>query len=278
MKEILTRFPINAPHIIESDDLFTFSPSDYSIFKFGRTDIAEQFSKELLHYFLNHFRRKFHSKDLIIFPSPYSSIPTASYYIANFFFEHLKKNIGNHDYSSCRFGKVARCHTYTIDYGSLTFSERFDLIKEGTYRFETLPDSKCLLVFIDDISITGAHQLVLEQLLEDYKIENEVVFLYYAKLFNNQIPPEIENTLNYFKIKSIDDLIVLCHHPAFKLTTRFVKFILSITNIELTVFIAELKRHELRSLLKDIADAAESNSYHLISNYQENYNILCELD
>ena len=75
--------------------------------------------------------------------------------------------------------------------------ERFNLIKNDTYELLNIPAVEDICIFIDDISITGTHQRVVEKLLKDNFIETKSLFLYYAKLSNSAICPSFENHLNY---------------------------------------------------------------------------------
>jgi hypothetical protein len=125
------------------------------------------------------------------------------------------------------FGKIERCQTYTEDYGALGAEERFNLIKNDTYKLITIPSKDDLCIFIDDISITGTHQRVVEQLLESEGINANSFFLYFAKLSNIEVSPSFENYLNYSFINDFSNLLELITSDDYCITTRTTKFILS---------------------------------------------------
>ncbi len=65
-------------------DAFTFDPAEYSRFKFGDGHIAETYGESLANGFLQHHAGELMAsgKQLVILPSPYFAIPTASYAMA----------------------------------------------------------------------------------------------------------------------------------------------------------------------------------------------------
>jgi len=98
-------------------------------------------------------------------------------------------NNENIQHISFDFCNTIRCQTYTEDYGALSAEERFNLIKNDTYKLITVPAKDDLCIFIDDISITGTHQRVVEDLLDSSGIETNSFFLYFAKLSNSDVCP-----------------------------------------------------------------------------------------
>ena len=60
-----------------------FSESEYSRFKFGDSAIARKFAEELFEGFIaEHMDLILAHEDIVILPSPYHSIPTASNYLS----------------------------------------------------------------------------------------------------------------------------------------------------------------------------------------------------
>uniref|UniRef100_UPI0025D4B6F3 phosphoribosyltransferase family protein n=1 Tax=uncultured Chryseobacterium sp. TaxID=259322 RepID=UPI0025D4B6F3 len=69
-------------HHILSGDEFTFSPEEYSYFKYGDTSYAEKFAKELFDGFIASHKELLETeKEIILLPSPYMAIPTASNFL-----------------------------------------------------------------------------------------------------------------------------------------------------------------------------------------------------
>ena len=249
-----------------------FDKEGFSEFKYGNTNISKSMAIELFEYFKCKFRDNELPKDIIIYSSPYDKIPTSSLFLSRYFYELLDNDLINHNIS---LKKIDRINTYAEDYGLMTAKERLALITNDTYSLIENPNKNALLIFIDDISITGTHQIVIENLIENLNIKNNIVFLYYAKLLDRS-NPKIESYLNSFKIKSCDDLIYLMSLSCFKFTTRAIKFILSLNCKDISVFINSFNNTNLY-LLDELIKLALSNKYHEIECYKSNLNQLIYL-
>lgn len=259
--------------ILDKDTL-PFSVEDYSKFKYGNTEIANAFGRELAFYFFycdyfsNLIKNNCH---IIVYSSPYSYIPTASLFLTNSFIKELRELLLRNGYSDIkvRFGKINRCNTYSEDYGSMSASERLNLISKDTYELYDLPLNRELCIFIDDISITGTHQFVVEKLCDTHAIDNDCIFLYYAKLHNTQIPPTFENILNFSYVNSIDKLADVILSDNFQLTTRTAKRILQFDDIDFVDFIRKISITK-PSFAGELYHSALENKYHLVDAYIKN--------
>jgi hypothetical protein len=266
--------PRYAVHSITNETKFSFSSIAYSKFKFGDYSVAKKFGAELFDYFLAsrvHFFEK-NPKKIIVYSSPYSQVPTSSYYLAAEFFELLKEHLyfQSDEEVELKFGKINRCQTYTEDYGAMDSQQRYNLIKNDTYSFSDVPDDKSFCIFIDDISITGSHQLVVENMLSSYKCFNSCIFLYYAKLDNLDIPASVENELNFCYVNSIENLLDVFLDDSFRFTTRVIKNVLSRNNIEFNFFFETLLRKKRVELISEFYFLALSNKYESIDIYKDN--------
>jgi hypothetical protein len=77
-------------HHIHSADEFTFSPAEYSYFKYGDKSYAEKFAKELFEGFISENEDLLDTdKEIVVLPSPYMAIPTASNFLCFYFKKHL---------------------------------------------------------------------------------------------------------------------------------------------------------------------------------------------
>ena len=73
-------------HKINQKDNCPFNETEYSNFKFGDTFYAEKFASALFNGFINKYEDSVLSKsEIILLPSPYYSIPTASNFHSLFF-------------------------------------------------------------------------------------------------------------------------------------------------------------------------------------------------
>lgn len=279
---ITTQYSYTLPrysvHSIKDMDILPFSSEEYSRFKFGDFSIAEKYGIELFEYFKTFHLRKFDEipSSIIVYSSPYSTIPTSSYYMTQVFVKSLENFIQSkyNQNIKLKFGKIKRCQTYTEDYGAMTAIQRYDLIKNDTYIFADVPDTKSLCVFIDDVSITGSHQFVIENMMTKNKHTNKSIFLYYAKLDNSKIPASFENVINFAYVNSIDKLLNIIISENFKITTRTIKFILSMSDLDLDYLIKTLVSKNQSDLLINIHKVAIENGYNDIDLYKNNLNIL----
>jgi len=254
-------------HKIESELKSPFDEEKYSQFKFGDTAVAKEFAKELFQGFISEFKDELlEQEEIILFPSPYHSIPTASNFLCFYFKEQLNYFLFENGKSACLEGKIHRKQTYVEDYGNMSYEERINLIANDTYYIDkSFVDGKFCL-FLDDIKITGSHENTVDRILKHYDVNGEFIFVYFAELMNKNIHPKIENHYNYFKVKTTEDLIEVINGKDFHFNTRITKYILLMQDSDFeTIYnnISEAKRNEILSL-------AISNNYHLVEEYKQN--------
>lgn len=259
---------------ITDSTVFPFNPESYSWFKFGDTEYAEKFAIELFAEFVEIYRDLILKQEqIIILPSPYLSIPTASNYLCYFFKKQLNLFLAEHDKKACLESKIYRNQTYVVDYGNLNFEERVKLISNDTYYIDkNIIDGK-FCIFVDDIKITGSHELTVNKILNQYNVTGNYVFVYYAELLNKQIHPNIENFYNYYAVNNIKAVVKVMKRKSFKFNTRIVKYILNL-NIDDFEF---LVKNTPKKQISEIFHLAISNNYHQIEDYKRNINILKEL-
>lgn len=251
-----------------------FSESEYSKFKFGDSSLAKKFADELFEGFISQHKDLILShNDIVILPSPYHSIPTASNYLSFHFKTRMNTFLYEHQKKALVESKIYRNQTYTTDYGNLDYSERVRLIANDTYYIDRNFINGKLCLFMDDIKITGSHEHIVKKILSQYNVEGEFVFMYYAELLNKEIHPNIENYYNYFYVKDVDSLSKIINASAFVFNTRTVKYILKLERNEL---IKLMKKVEI-SLFDQLFHLAISNNYHTIADYQENLSYINQI-
>ncbi len=264
----------NSLHVINDINAIPFSSEEYSKFKFGSYSLAKKFGIDLFEYFKAfHFDKLVcdHRK-IIVYSSPYMQIPTSSYYLTHTFYTAFKQYLAAKRIETIQieFGKIERCQTYTEDYGALTAEERFNLIKNDTYKLITIPAKDDLCIFIDDISITGTHQRVVEHLLASSGIETNSFFLYFAKLSNSDVCPSFENFLNYQFINDFTKLFELITSDDYRITTRTTKYILCQKNEDLNKLITFLIKNEKFAIWSELITMSYANEYNKIELYKQN--------
>ena len=258
-------------HKINSADNLGFNPTKYSKFKYGDDTIAREFGNALAEGFIENYLSKTPIlEQIVVISSPYAFIPTATFGMKNYFVFRLNRWLVENSLSVVQETKVTRSITYKEDYGELDEAQRLSLIGNDTFQIdkEFLRDK--VLIFLDDIRITGSHERMITKMLREYHLENETHLLYFAELINRNIHPNIENFLNYYHVKSIFDLDNIIKNERFSINTRIVKYIL---NSEPDVFKIFIQNHS-DSFLELLYNMAIGNSYLTIEAYQENLNLL----
>lgn len=254
-------------HKITDPDLPGFEAAEYSRFKFGDNAIACKYGLELADAYVKEFEEELtEDADILIVPSPFHAIPTASYHMTAQFVAALDLIRFKHGKKALQFAKISRNMTYTEDYGEMNFEERVKLISSTTYSFDPAQFEGKKVILTDDIRITGSHELVIRRLLESSGVTGNFRFVYFAELMNDSVSPTYENILNYFEIKTVSDLISVFNSPTFVFNTRVVKFILKSEKNHFLKLTENSSSEKLRELVK----LAISNNYHLMKAYEQN--------
>jgi hypothetical protein len=254
-------------HKIDNQYSCPFSALEYSRFKFGDISYAEKFAAELFDGFIAQHKDLILShEDIILLPSPYHSIPTASNFLCFFFKKYLNRFLFRNGSPACKEGKIHRKQTYVEDYGNMDYEQRVGLIANDTYYLDRDFIAGKLCIFLDDIKITGSHEHTVSKILQQYEVDGKFIFLYFAELINTSIHPCIENYYNYFDVKSVRDIIRIVNSASFRFNTRVVKYILLMNDHDFTQVMRNINRAKRNELL----DMAISNNYHQITDYRNN--------
>ena len=258
-------------HKILNENQCPFDENEYSWFKFGDKQYAEKFAAELFDGFIEKYSDLLLSKnEIVILPSPYLSIPTASNFLCYYFKKCLNSFLFNNNRKASIESKIYRNQTYVTDYGNLSFDERVKLIANDTYYIDRNFINDKLCIFVDDIKITGSHEHTVNKILDQYNVNGDFVFVYFAELINKEIHPKIENHYNYFAVKSVNDIVDVINRINFQYNTRIIKYILNLDEEQFTFLTNNIsieKRNELFHL-------AISNNYHQIIEYQDNIEMI----
>lgn len=262
---------VYALHNIVDDAHFPFDPAAYSRFKFGDGAAAEAFGAALAAGFIATYGNTFSENDqLVVLPSPYTSIPTASYHMTVAFTKVLNRYLCMNGYNPAESTKIHRFKTYSIDYGELDMESRKALIINDKYHLDKDFLSGKILIFTDDIRITGSHELIIRNLLQRYELSNTAYFLYYAQLQNNSIHPNIENKLNYYSVHSLRSLEAVLSAPSFRFNTRVVKYLLNAPAEEYEPLLIR----QTPAFLQELADCCIGNNYYQMEEYRKNATFL----
>lgn len=261
------------PHRINKKDELGFDPTQYSKFKFGCKEIARKYGYELADELIGKMRDgyiTFSNDQVVVCSSPYCFIPTATYAMKDYFVQRFNEYLVSKGKPVVQETKIHRTITYKEDYGGLSADDRMKLIGNDGFQIDTNFVKGKTILFLDDIRITGSHERVIQRMYDQYQMDNESYFLYYAMLNNNDIHPAIENELNYAYVKSLLHLDKIIKNEDFLLNTRTVKYMLNAPHDEFVHFI----NYQRQSLVNTVYHSAIGNSYHLIEDYSKNLNYL----
>lgn len=253
---------------------FDFAAEKYSKFKFGSTNIAREFGHTLADQFINQlFKYSYTGKPIVVLPSAYSHIPTASYFMSIHFIDKLNLFLYENDYSPVETGKISRSVTYREDYGDMNAEERYNLIKGDKFHIDEELLKNKILIFLDDIKITGTHERIIIKMLDDYDIHNHCYMLYYAELTDPAICPKTENYLNHFFVKEISDLQSIINQDDFEFNTRIIKYILNSDHKACRLFLEK----QSKSFITELYYKALGNEYYKFPEYTTNLLVIKEL-
>lgn len=259
-------------HKITSSETFTFSPQDYSKFKFGSKTISREFGTELAKSFCLNVL-PYLEGPLVVLSSPYCFIPTATNAMKDYFIRTLNECLVENNRAVVEETKIHRTITYKEDYGALSEEQRFKLIQNDGFHIDKEFIKGKTLLLLDDVKITGSHEKVIERMLDSYELTNDRVYIYFGEKTNPDLNPNVENIINYAYVKSLLDLDKIIKNDEFILNTRIVKYILCYEPIAFKEFI----QYQKIELLKSIYHLAIGNSYYTIPDYLNNLNYIKQL-
>ncbi|WP_295772022.1 phosphoribosyltransferase family protein [uncultured Mucilaginibacter sp.] len=261
-------------HKIHSSTNFGFDAADYSRFKYGDDAVAARYGTALADGFIQEVLSKNPpTQQLVVISSPYSFIPTATFALKNHFVFRLNRWLAQNGIPVVQEAKVHRTITYKEDYGALDAEQRMSLISNDSFHIDAGFLTGKALIFLDDIKITGSHERMISKMIREYDLRNETYMLYFAELVNMDIPPTIENYLNYHEVKTIFDLDRVINGGHFIVNTRIVKYILNYEHKDFCIFI----EYQSKGFINQLYDMALGNGYHTMDNYSINLNYLRNL-
>jgi hypothetical protein len=251
---------------ITDSSTYGFSPEEYSKFKYGSKNLAKKFGYFLAEKFINQYGSALKGKQLVVIPSAFSHIQTASHLMETFFVDKLNYHLFKMGEPPVEQTKIYRTVTYREDYGEMTAEERYNLIKGDKFHIDKSFLQNKVLIFIDDIKITGTHERIIMNMLDEFGINNHCYMLYFAELSDPGINPKIENYLNQHYVKNLNDLDQVIKNETFVFNTRVVKFILNSDHIECISFLNK----QTPEFITEMFYLAVGNHYGQFSDYLQN--------
>lgn len=261
-------------HTIRSADSLPFSAALYSKFKYGSKDVARRFGKDLGNHVISKgVFEKITDREIMVIPSPYYFVPTATFALKDYFIATINPYITRElRMSPVQETKVWRKPAYVTDYGDMSQEDRKKAIgSESFYLDRELLKGKHVL-FMDDIRITGAHEERMLEMIERLQLKDicSMDFLYYAVLGNSTADPRLEGYLNLFSMKSLLDLDKIIKNDSFLFNTRNIKFILASPPDECKNFLD----YQSKTFVETLYHYALGNGYHMSEEFEVNFKTL----
>lgn len=259
---------IHAVHMITNDKQFSFDPKDYSQLKFGNDAIAKKFGNELARSFFEKNAPMLLAEDCVVISSPYNHLQNAASLITKHFVDALNVLLVNYDGHNVETSIIHRKVTYTADYGFLSKSDRKKLISNDEFYLNTSFLQHKVLLFIDDVRITGTHEDILVDIMKKQNINNRSYFLYYAMVDTARtISPTVEANINFSDMNTVDDFIKLANSDNYSIVVRSAKFLLGLSLEEMAYAILHINK----KVLDAIYHGCLGEGYYRIPKYQTNF-------
>lgn len=263
----MSKHIFSACPIYDREDI-PFDPKDYSKFKHGSKTVAREFGKILAkRFWVQVLRHDPPDKPIVVYPSPYNFVPTAAFVLKDYFVRYLNEHLTNAGYPPVKEGKIYRNASYIQDYGAMNEIDRDNALVDDPFHIDPVFAEGKILLFLDDIKITGSHERRIDRMVADYKLDNKCYYLYYASVEDPSIEPSFENELNYAAIHSLIDVSKIIRNEEFGFNTRVVKFILKVDHEEFKTFTS----YQSDTFLDNLIHWAVGNSYHLTPEYKQNF-------
>lgn len=173
-----TRVSVHKFHGMED---LGFSPDEYSLLKFGDDDTARRFGYQLAELFFELHADVLLTNQAVVIPSPYNHVMNAASILARHMVDRLNDLLVHANGTAVEWSTVHRKVSYTNDYGTLSADIRKALLDNDQFFFNKEFIQGKVLIFVDDVLITGTHEQKLQQIMTDAHVYNRSFFLYYGK-------------------------------------------------------------------------------------------------
>lgn len=245
MPDKYTRFAV---HNFSALETAKFSPKEYSRLKFGCDTAARNLGHELATEFFAAHSDKLLANRCVVISSPYNHVPNAATVMTMHFIDRLNELLVFARGEHVEYSVIHRKVSYTNDYGFLSKEKRRGLIDNDSFYLNRDFIEGKLLIFVDDVRITGTHEDKLVEILGRDGVDNEAMFLYYANYHGNQ--PDIEGKLNFSGMTGLDYYLEMSKEQDHHVIIRPIKFILG------------QKADVLKDALPKLADHIVIKMYH----------------
>lgn len=244
----------------------TFDPKDYSRLKFGSNDVAKSFGSQLADTFFTTHAQTLLANRIVVIPSPYNHVKNAATIMTEHFVDCLNEKMVQSNGTHIETSIIHRKVSYTNDYGFLTQAQRKGLIDNDQFYMNHDFLHGKLLIFIDDVRITGTHEDKLVEILDRDRVENDAMFLYFAEYFG--IKADIEAAINFAGMSDYKDFIEIAKAPGHQMIVRPIKYLLDMSPHHLVKVYETLTDDQLNKFYYGCL----AEGYYKIPKYQNNFN------
>lgn len=260
-----TQFAAHQFHNLEDAP---FDPVEYSKLKFGSVKVARLFGRELADAFFAKHSDAIIANPCVVIPSPYNHVKNAATLLTEAFIDRLNDLSVNASGRHVETSIIHRKVSYIQDYGFLSKAKRKGLIDNDSFYLNTDFYKDKILIFIDDVIITGTHEDKLKEILADNDIQNETFFLYYGHYIGND--PADESRINFAAIKSIEDYLELSDEEGHQIIVRPLKYLLGQNYGDLYRLLNGISLNKLYN----IYHGCIGEGYYKLPDYQTNFGLI----
>lgn len=254
--------------ILIDDNMAKLNAHYYSRFKHGSKSMARFMGQQLAKVVSPSLKP---DSSIIVYPAPYNNVPTASSALKDYLLSSLARTFIDKNIT-VKQDKVHRLYSYDNDYGLMSKEERRLAISSDIFFInKDFIKEDDILVFVDDIRITGSHEERIKEVLEREGINNQVLFIYMFTYVGKE--PTIEHILNHESVKNLVDINNIIRNDEFIFNTRVIKYILKANQYEFVNFI----QYQSDSFKETLYNLSILNDYHKNEKYLHNFSYLDQL-
>lgn len=247
-----------------------FDAKHYSRFKFGDDTYAREYGEQLAAAIYTRHKAQLIAKGAVVIPSPYNYVPNAATTMCKHFVRKLNHFLVGANGQHVDYSIIHRKVSYINDYGYLDAATRKSLIDNDEFYFVKEYYKDRIIIFIDDVCISGTHERKLIELMAEADVNNTTIFGYYGTYSGED--PTIESRINFAAIRNSRDFIELVREcKDYNIIVRPLKYILE--------HFTEADIHDLFAVLtpsqqRDVYAGCLGEGYYKIPKYQKNFNLL----
>lgn len=261
-----------AVHTFDNINSIPFQPEEYSRMKFGSNIIAKKYGHELADKFFATHTETLLTNRCVVIPSPYNHVRNAASMMTDHFVDRLNALLVNANGEHVETSLIHRKVSYTNDYGFLSKEKRKSLIDNDQFYLNRKFLKGKVLIFVDDVRITGTHEEKLVEVLGNERLFNDAFFLYYGDYINREVGCDIEGAINFAGMTSLADYLELSKEPGHQLIVRPIKFLLSQDEAVLTKLIDVLPN----TFVQEMYHACLGEGYYRIPQYQNSFQLFAD--